>query len=169
VFSNSHDGKNAFSFQAGLFRLVCSNGLVIADEQFGKMKIRHMGYDFEALQSLITTMVEKLPLTVESMNRFKNKQLTEEQMQKFALEALGLRFDTENKTFNVGEFLTPTRKEDKGNDLWSVFNLVQEKLVGGMVEYSSGSKIRKARHIKNFQQDIKLNSELYELALNYAQ
>jgi hypothetical protein len=169
LLTNSHDGKNAFSFQAGLFRLVCSNGLVIADEQFGKMKIRHMGYDFEALQSLITEMVEKLPLTVESMNRFKNKQLSEEQKQKFALEALGLRFDTENKTFNVDEFLTPTRKEDEGNDLWSVFNLVQEKLVNGMVDYRAGTKQRKARRIKNFQQDIKLNSELYELALAYAQ
>ena len=169
LLTNSHDGKNAFSFQAGLFRLVCSNGLVIADEQFGKMKIRHMGYDFEALQSLITEMVEKLPLTVESMNRFKNKQLSEDQKQKFALEALGLRFDTENKTFNVDEFLTPTRKEDEGNDLWSVFNLVQEKLVNGMVDYRAGSKNRKARRIKNFQQDVKLNSELYELALAYAQ
>jgi hypothetical protein len=169
LLTNSHDGKNAFSFQAGLFRLVCSNGLVIADEQFGKMKIRHMGYDFEALQSLITEMVEKLPLTVESMNRFKNKQLSEDQKQKFALEALGLRFDTDNKTFNVDEFLTPTRKEDEGNDLWSVFNLVQEKLVNGMVDYRAGSKNRKARRIKNFQQDVKLNSELYELALAYAQ
>jgi hypothetical protein len=127
-----------------------------------------MGYDFEALQSLITQIVEKLPLTVESMNKFKKTQLSQDQKQRFALEALGLRFDTENKTFNVSEFLTPTRKEDEGNDLWSVFNLVQEKLVGGMVEYSSGSKIRKARRIKNFQQDIKLNSELYELALAYA-
>lgn len=168
LLTNSHDGKNAFSFQAGLFRLVCSNGLVIADEQFGKMKIRHMGYDFEALQDLITQMVEKLPLTVESMNRFKNKQLSEDQKQKFALEALGLRFDTDNKTFNVDEFLTPTRKEDEGNDLWSVFNLVQEKLVNGMVDYRAGSKQRKARRIKNFQQDVKLNSELYELALAYA-
>ena len=169
LLTNSHDGKNAFTFKAGLFRLVCSNGLVIADEQFGEMKIRHMGYDFEALQSLITQMVEKLPLTVESMNRFKNKQLSEDQKQKFALEALGLRFDTDNKTFNVSEFLTPTRKEDEGNDLWSVFNLVQEKLVNGMVDYRTGAKNRKARRIKNFQQDIKLNSELYELALAYAQ
>jgi hypothetical protein len=87
--TNSHDGKNAFTFKAGLFRLVCSNGLVIADEQFGEMKIRHMGYDFESLQSLITEMVEKLPLTVESMNRFKNKQLSEEQKQKFALRLSG--------------------------------------------------------------------------------
>jgi hypothetical protein len=169
LLTNSHDGKNAFTFQAGLFRLVCSNGLVIADEQFSSMKIRHMGYDFEALQKLITEMVEKLPLTVESMNNFKNKQLSEEQKQKFALEALGLRFDTENKTFNVDEFLTPTRKEDEGNDLWSVFNVIQEKLVHGMVDYQAGSKQRKARRIKNFQQDIKLNSELYELALAYAQ
>ena len=94
---------------------------------------------------------------------------TEEQKQKFALEALGLRFDTENKTFNVQDFLTPTRKEDEGSDLWSVFNLVQEKLVNGMVDYRAGSKQRKARRIKNFQQDVKLNSELYELALAYAQ
>ena len=168
LLTNSHDGNKAFTFKAGLFRLVCSNGLVIADEQFGEMKIRHMGYDFEALQSLITEMVEKLPLTVESMNRFKNKQLSEEQKQKFALEALGLRFDTENKTFNVSEFLTPTRKEDEGNDLWSDFNLVQEKLVNGMFDYRSTSKTRKARRIKNFQQDVALNTDLYKLALQYA-
>ena len=168
LLTNSHDGKNAFTFQAGLFRLVCSNGLVIADEQFGKMKIRHMGYDFEALQHLITEMVEKLPLTVDSMNQFKSKQLSEDQKQQFALEALGLRFDTENKTFNVQDFLTPTRKEDSGNDLWSLFNLVQEKLVNGMFDYSSASKTRKARRIKNFQQDVALNTELYKLALQYA-
>ena len=168
LLTNSHDGKNAFTFKAGLFRLVCSNGLVIADEQFGEMKIRHMGYDFEALQKLITDMVEKLPLTVESMNQFKNKQLSDEQKQKFALEALGLRFDTENKTFNVQDFLTPTRKEDEGSDLWSVFNLVQEKLVNGMFDYRSASKTRKARRIKNFQQDVALNTDLYKLALQYA-
>jgi hypothetical protein len=168
LLTNSHDGKNAFTFQAGLFRLVCSNGLVIADEQFGSMKIRHMGYDFEALQTLITEMVEKLPLTVESMNRFKSKQLTQEQKEQFALEAIGLRFDTEDKTFNLDEILTPTRKEDNGDDLWSVFNLVQEKLVNGMFTYGAGVKIRKARRIKNFQQDIALNSDLYKLALQYA-
>ena len=102
------------------------------------------------------------------MNQFKNKQLSEEQKQKFALEALGLRFDTENKTFNVQDFLTPTRKEDEGSDLWSVFNLVQEKLVNGMFDYRTTSKTRKARRIKNFQQDVALNTDLYKLALQYA-
>jgi len=169
LLTNSHDGKTAFSFMAGLFRLVCENGLVISDEEFGSMKIRHMGYDFESLQTTINEIVEKLPLTVECMNKLKEKQLTQEQKEHFALAALGLRFDTNNKTFNMEEILQPTRKEDEGNDLWSVYNVIQEKLVNGMVDYRNGNKQRKARRIKNFQQDIKINSELYELALNYAQ
>ncbi len=37
-----------------------------------------------------------------------------------------------------------------------------------MFNYSYGTKTRKARKIKNFQQDMKLNSELYQLALEYA-
>ena len=43
LLTNSHDGKNSFQFQAGLYRLICSNGLVIADTQFEAVKIRHMG------------------------------------------------------------------------------------------------------------------------------
>jgi hypothetical protein len=71
LLTNSHDGKNAFTFTAGLFRLVCSNGLVIADEKFEDVKMRHMGYTFEDLQVQIKEMVEQLPLTVESMNKMK--------------------------------------------------------------------------------------------------
>ena len=32
LLTNSHDGKAAFNFRVGIFRLVCSNGLVISDE-----------------------------------------------------------------------------------------------------------------------------------------
>jgi hypothetical protein len=168
LLTNSHDGKNAFTFTAGLFRLVCENGLVISDRDFASLKIRHMGYDFEELQKTINEMVEKLPLTVECMNRFKQTQLDKAKKEEFALAALGLRFNTENLSFNLDEILEPTRKEDQGDDLWSIYNVVQEKLIHGMVNYKNGSKNRKARKIKNFQQDIKLNSELYELAMEYA-
>ena len=69
LLTNSHDGKNAFTFTAGLFRMVCENGLVISTNEFEKVSIRHMGYDFDELQKQINEMVEKLPLTVESMNK----------------------------------------------------------------------------------------------------
>ncbi len=112
--NHSHNGKNAFTFTAGLFRLVCSNGLVISDQEFGSMKIRHMGYDFEALQTTINEMVEKLPLTVECMNRLKSKVMTWDEKEKFALEAIGLRVDTKTNTVSVAELLEPTRKEREG-------------------------------------------------------
>ena len=168
LMTNSHDGKNAFTFQAGLYRLVCSNGLVIADAEFASMKIRHMGYDLNELSTVISEIVEKLPLTVECMNKLKAKKLSQEEKEKFALEAIGLRFDTKNKNFEIQELLEPTRVEDKGDDMWSVYNLIQEKLVHGMINYGVGVKQRKAHKIKNFQQDMKLNQELYTLALSYA-
>ena len=171
LLTNSHDGKNAFTFTAGLFRMVCENGLVICSKEFENLKIRHYGYDFEELKNVIGTMVEKLPLTVESMNQFKKKKLRKEQIEEFAKKAAAIRFGAEqleNITIDFDDLVTPTRPEDNGNDLWSVFNVVQEKLVHGMFEYTSGSKLRKARKIKNFKQDLDLNAKLYELAVEYA-
>jgi len=168
LMTNSHDGKNSFQFQAGLYRLVCSNGLVIADAEFANMKIRHMGYDLAELKTVIQEIVEKLPLTVECMNKLKAKKLSQEEKEKFALEAIGLRFDTKGKKFEIAEILEPTRREDYGDDMWSVYNVIQEKIIHGLFEYGVGAKSRKARKIKNFQQDTKLNQDLYELALSYA-
>jgi len=172
LLTNSSDGKNAFTFTAGLFRLVCENGLVIKTEEFEDMKIRHMGYDFEELRKVITNMVEKLPLTVESMNKFKTIQLEMEQIKDFAMKALEIRLGDEIKnipshTFDLDSLVEPIRNEDKGNDLWSVYNRIQEKIINGMFNY--GSKMRKARKIKNFNQDIKLNAELYQLAETFVQ
>jgi len=63
--------------------------------------------------------------------------------------------------------LTPVRKEDEGTDLWSIFNVVQEKIITGDFDYIVGNKVRKAREIKNFKQDQKINKEMFELALEY--
>jgi len=170
LLTNSHDGKNAFTFTAGLFRMICENGLVVTTQEFENIRIRHMGYDFEVLQETIKSIVEKLPLTIDSMNKFKQIQLGQKQALDFAKKALEIRFSKEEMKIikiDLNELLNPTRPEDKGTDLWSTFNVVQEKLVHGMFNYQYGSKSRKARKIKNFQQDMKLNSELYSLALEY--
>ena len=171
LLTNSHDGKNAFTFTAGLFRMVCENGLVISTTQFEDVKMRHMGYSFEDLQVKIKEMVEKLPLTVESMNKMQATELGQNEMVKFAKKAIATRFkEDELKRIKIDfqELLNPTRDEDKGNDLWSVFNVVQEKIIDGDFEYNAGTKVRKARQIKNFKQDQKINKELFDLALEFA-
>lgn len=170
LLTNSHDGKNAFTFTAGLFRMVCENGLVISTNEFEKVSIRHMGYDFDELQKQINEMVEKLPLTVESMNKMINTKLSQEAIIDFAKDMLAVRFPEEELnriTIDMNEFVTPVRDEDKGDDLWSVFNVVQEKIIEGDFEYIAGTKVRKARQIKNFKQDMDLNSKMFDVALEY--
>jgi hypothetical protein len=171
LLTNSHDGKNAFTFRCGIFRMVCENGLVVSTQDFENIKMRHMGYTFEELQEKINGIVELLPLTVESMNRMKNIQLNEERAIEFATKALTARFkedEIKHITIDFKELLKPTRKEDEGDDLWSVFNVIQEKIIDGNFNYNMGSKSRKARQIKNFQQDLKVNEQLFELALEFA-
>ena len=170
LLTNSHDGKNAFTFQAGLFRLICSNGLVVSTQDFENVKMRHMGYTFEELQKNIHEMVERLPLTVESMNKMKNTVLSPKQKVDFAQDALKSRFSEKELNrieINLEQLLTPTRKEDQGDNLWNVFNVVQEKIIEGDFDYIFGTKTRKARKIKNFQQDQKINTKLFNTALEY--
>ena len=168
LLTNSHDGKNSFTFTAGLFRMICENGLVVSTEQFEDV---NMGYTFEELQEQIKGMVERLPLTVESMNKMKQIEMSQEAALEFARKAVATRFkenEIENISVDINELLTPTRNEDAGSDLWSVFNVVQEKILEGDFNYTFGVKVRKARKIKNFNQDLKINKELFNLALEYA-
>ena len=170
LLTNSHDGKNAFTFTAGLFRMICENGLVVSTSTFEDVKMRHMGYSFEELQGKIKDMVEKLPLTVDSMNKMKETEIEETKAVEFAKKALTTRFSEKEMkriTVDINQILKPVRKEDAGKDLWSIFNVVQEKVIEGDFVYAVGSKTRKARKIKNFKQDQKVNKELFALALEY--
>jgi hypothetical protein len=174
LLTNSHDGKNAFNFQVGLIRFICENGLVVSDEDYAKVQIRHVGYSFEELQTKINDVIAKLPNLVEKINTFKSTELTNDQVTEFAEKASQLRFsDSKSETYvDLNGLLVIERKEDEGNNLWSVFNRVQEKLINGTFNYDSSSiygvrKNRKARSIKNFNQDIKINKELWELANDY--
>ena len=172
LLTNSHDGKNSFSFQAGLFRMICENGLVIATKQFENYKIRHMGYNFETLQGVIKDMISNLDLTVESMNKMKETELSKEQTFEFAKQLLETRVAGSKNKFGdeaIADILTPQRKQDKGNGLWEVFNRVQENIVEGNFQYlTPGGKLRQARPIKNFRQDMNINAKMYEQALTFA-
>ena len=169
VMTNSHDGKNCFQFTAGLFRMVCENGLVISDTQFDDIKMRHMGYTFEDLQVLIKDIVEKLPLTVDSMNKMKAVELEEEQMFNLAKSFLDIRVEGTQNTYDnqaIEDVLNVQRKADEGNMLWEVFNRIQENIIDGNFEYKTPSgKLRQARIIKNFKQDQDVNKKMFSKAL----
>jgi len=165
--SNSHDGTSTFVLRSGIFRGICENGLVICTKEFSNLKIRHMGYNFEELKINIDKTIEQLPITINMMNKMVETDLNEQQSLEFAEKAIKVRFPEMNIITNLGDLLIPIRKEDEGVELWKIYNIVQEKLIHGDFQYTLNNKQRKARPIKNFQQDILINEKLWQLAESY--
>ena len=178
LLTNSHDGGNAFTLSAGIFRLVCSNGLVIETEDYGSARLVHKGYSFEAVQKLVKEFEETVGEVLTKITAMKQVELTKQQQIEFAKKAALLRFTA--KSYNedniadvvsIDDLLNVDRKEDAGNGLYEVFNRVQESIVQGKYLYAASGKVndadtktRKARPIKNFKQSIDVNKKLSALA-----
>ena len=168
VLTNSHDGRNAFTLHAGLFRLVCSNGLVIADTTFEQVKIKHQWYNFEEIRKIMDGMLEVVPKVVSQVQNLNLISLSDEQQIDFASKSLLTRYPKGNENLNVEDLLSPVRQGDRGNELWKIFNVVQEKLVkGGLVFNNKKEKMQKLRPITNIDRRIDVNKKLWELTEAY--
>ena len=61
--------------------------------------------------------------------------------------------------------ITPNRIEDNSDDLWTTFNVVQEKFMRGGVEYRTNNNRNTAlRGLKNIMAVNSMNTKLWELA-----
>lgn len=174
ILTNSHDGFNSFKFMVGLFRLVCSNGLVVCSDQMVNMSIRHINYDFEELRRVVATAIEQVPGIVQTMNDMRKVTLTDEQKINLATEVVRIRKGIEDDqkfqldAETVESILEPVREEDKANDLWTVFNICQEKLIkGGFSAVGKNNKSRKQRGITSIRKDMDFNQRLWGTASKY--
>lgn len=171
VVMNNHMGMGSFKFELGIFRLVCSNGLVIKDKDMGGFNIRHSGYSFEELQVTLNEAIERLPDLVGRINRFNQIIMSPEQQRDFAQKAFALRSyqDRQLTEEELNDFLAPRRKEDQGDSLWTILNRVQESVLkGGYHITNKKNKLRRAKSIKDIRKDIQLNQQIWELGLQYA-
>ncbi len=168
VLTNSHDGRNAFNLHAGLFRLVCSNGLVIADQTFEKVKIKHQWYKLEDVQKITDKVISSIPSIMGCVDDFKKTTLSETAKKDFAKKAILTRWKDGQDYLPVSEILKPTRGEDKGDKLWEVFNIIQEKIIrGGMTYYLASGRQQTVRELTNIDQRLNVNKKLWTLAEEY--
>ena len=95
------------------------------------------------------------------------RQLTMDEKVEFVQKASRLRWATGSvpSTLDLVDLLTPNRNEDEGDDLWKVFNVVQEKFVRGGIEYKSQTGRKTGlRGLKNIISLNTLNTKLWETA-----
>lgn len=87
----------------------------------------------------------------------------------YAMAAHRLVYDDLDKApVMPGQLLHERRYDDKGNDLWTVFNVVQENIMrGGLQGSKIGSNGRRrkvtTRPVKSIDRDVRLNKALWVL------
>ncbi|MGE6498209.1 DUF932 domain-containing protein [Cupriavidus metallidurans] len=167
VLLNSHDGTSSYQMLAGMFRFVCSNGLVCGDT-VADVRIPHKG---DVAGSVIEGAYEVLSgfeRVKDSRDAMRAITLDDGESEVFARAALALKYDpTDNKPAPITEsqILMPRRFDDRRPDLWSVFNRTQENLTkGGLHGRSANGRRQQTRPIQGIDSDVRLNRALWMLA-----
>lgn len=175
LLKNSHDRSSAFVLHAGIFRMACANGIVIADSTFQKLSVRHgknvVGNIIEGSYEVI----DEVPAICEHVEGMQAIDLTPEERGIFARTAYtyahGERNDNDltSDLSITNQMLRPKRRSDTGSDLWTTFNVIQENIIRGGIrtaKVNDKGRVRRntKRAVKNIDKNIKLNKAIWEMA-----
>lgn len=164
---NSHDRTSGMAFQAGMHRLICTNGMRVMEQDMG-FKVRHSGKKgMDILMSGLTNLKHNLHRVFEVAGDWNKLQLTREQQLSFARQALEIRGTS--LAISPDLVLTPRRWLDNRDDLWSVFNRVQENITkGGIVGRTKTNRATSLKAIGTLAADIDWNTKLWAAASELA-
>lgn len=169
ILINSHDGTSSYQLMAGMFRLVCSNGLIVGAGECQGIRVPHkgdiVGQVIEGAYRIIEDSAEAERRAAE-MRRIA---LNPAEQEAFAEAAAQLRFD-ETSPVQPRQVNAARRHDDVGADLWRTFNRAQENLVNGGLTYvqrdENGRRVarRETRPVQSIDGNVTLNRALWTLA-----
>ena len=179
ILINSHDGSSGYKLSAGLFRFVCSNGLIVSDSTVGSLSVPHIGDVSHKVIDGSFKIVQQAEKSFAKIEQWEPLQLTAGERLVFAKAAHELKFDSDNvqegfkHAIEPKQLLEAKRSADRGDDLWRTLNVVQENLIKGGLrgvqfgkdDQGRGTRRRvTTREVKSIDGDVKLNKALWTLA-----
>lgn len=164
--TNSSDGSTRVEIAAGMMATICSNGLTVTLSDFGSFSSKHLGFDSNSAYSITSDFVGRIPNIVSRIDEFTGINLNRREALEFASAAKELRWTGDRSAMvDPSDLLNARRPEDAGDDLWRVYNVVQENLIRG--GFSSVNTKRRVRPIQNIKLDNDINKGLWDLAESY--
>ncbi len=188
VLINSHDGTSAYKLLSGIFRVICTNGLVICERDMGELNIPHKGNVIHQVIEGSFQIIDDARKALHTVDTWSNLRLSSGEQNAFAEAAHDLRFaDAEgviDTPITAAQLLTPRRTEDRdmqgsswsrpAPDLYRTLNVVQENAIKGGLsarrpgERNSGRMVT-TREVRGIDQDVRLNRALWKLAESMAE
>jgi hypothetical protein len=170
ILVNSHDRSSGYQLEAGLFRLVCSNGLTVKSSDLGSISVRHSGNVTDQVIDGCCRLIEEMPQVLGHVDRMKHIRLDRQEQEIFAAAAVQLRYPnaedgTKTAPIEPDSLLRIRRAVDKASDLWTTFNTIQENFIkGGVAGRGTTGKRMHTRAVKSVNEDLRLNKALWLLA-----
>ncbi|EQB9980446.1 TPA: DUF945 domain-containing protein [Enterobacter ludwigii] len=166
ILLNSHDGSSSYQMLPGLFRSVCQNGLICGDS-FGEVRVPHKGNVVEKVIEGAYEVLGVFDRVEEKREAMQALQLPPPAQQSLAHAALTWRFGEEHQPVTESQILSPRRWQDEKQDLWTVYNRLQENLQkGGLSGRTAQGKRSRTRVVSGIDGDIRLNRALWVMAEN---
>ena len=178
ILVNSHDGTSAYKIMAGLFRLVCLNGMVVSDREFANVSIPHKGNVTDLVIEGSYTVLGESRKALEAADTWAGVTLSRDEQVAMAEAAHSIRFgDAEGETetpIKPEQLLAVRRYDDSGSDLWRTANTIQENVIrGGLSAWGRDANNRPrrttTREVKGIDADVKMNKALWMLSERMAQ
>ncbi len=163
---NSHDRSKAFTISAGIYRYVCSNGLVIADSVFNSYKIKHLGDRNNDVENAVARITEIKSKLLSKIAKFESIKLNKHEKEAFLQSALPLRFENHLELDNPNDLLNPLRDEDMKDDLYTTLNVLQENLLSSKISGYNKDTGRRftSKEITSISKDVEINKGLWDIA-----
>ncbi len=167
VLLNSHDGTSSYQLISGLFRYVCSNGLVFGDT-FSDVRVHHKGQIVDRVIEGAYEVLDGFDLVRERRDGMRAITLDTAEQAIFARAALALKYEPDPvkpAPITETQVLAPRRGDDVRSDLWSTFNRIQESLLnGGLLGRGATGRRMRTRPVQGIDQNLRLNRALWMLA-----
>ena len=170
ILTNAHDGTSAYNLEFGLYRLVCSNGLTVREAGIDAIKVRHSG------PKLIDDVIEGSYRVIDASSDVGDRlellagtPMPVPVQREFARAALSLRWDEGEAPIDEDQLLRPRRIADQSNDVFTVFNRVQEGLIkGGLHGRTGEGKRTTTREVRSIDKLNGINRSLWAGAVEVA-
>lgn len=166
---------------AGMFRLVCLNGMVVADRGLATIKVSHKGDVVGRVIEGSYTVLGESKRALDQADAWAEVSLSRDEQVAMAESVHVLRFG-EGEGEDVGpatpirpeQMLTIRRREDASRDLWTTTNVLQENAIrGGLTGWGRDANNRRrrvtTREVRGIDQDVRLNRALWLLGERMAQ
>ena len=163
---NAHDGSSSLMLNIGVYRAVCANGLVAGNDLF-QSRVIHLGDIRKKINDSIVEIAAKTGDLKKQVNLMQSNELDFKDNLNLLQFAADIRLkDIDNLlSVDLNTIDRVRRRDDFGQDLYTVFNRIQESIIRGGIKYRTAKGKNTTCKINSITKNIELNRQLWSKAI----